>query len=84
MRLVLRMTADQFVVVDAVLSAVTHPSGTVLATCSGQRHVIDFGDNLSSQSEASDSDGERSLLRSSSISSFDRSYDNSLKVWDLS
>jgi len=67
---------------DPVTSTIVHSSGTVVATCSGQRLVNDYGEGDSSssdsesesesdseESEASDSDGSRTSQNSSDHSS---------------
>ena len=74
---------------DAVSSATLHPSGSVLATCSGQRHALppvrEVAD-LDSESDC-DSSSLSSLDSSSSISSSSQgpsqATDNSLKLWAL-
>ncbi|KAG4432246.1 hypothetical protein IFR05_012279 [Cadophora sp. M221] len=73
---------------DPVSSTVVHPSGTVVATCSGQRSSPAIGNsNEGSEdsdegSDEEDSDDEGSTsTRSSSLSS--RIPDNSIKVWSL-
>jgi len=78
---------------DAVSSATLHPTGSVLATCSGQRHweAPKGGDGVGSDSE-SDAESISSSTSSadfrsssSSISQTEASYksDNSLKLWAL-
>jgi hypothetical protein len=62
---------------DPVTSAVVHLSGTVVATCSGQRNAGRWRDEIS-ESEADDSDAS-----SSSSSSSRALYDNRLAVWAL-
>ncbi|KAK6442547.1 hypothetical protein LTR95_001208 [Oleoguttula sp. CCFEE 5521] len=63
---------------DAVSSAVWHPSGALLATCSGQRSFgkVDFGDNESSSDTDSESlsENEQSTIRQPN---------NTLKIWDF-
>ena len=76
---------------DAVSSATLHPSGSVLATCSGQRHALPSireGSDLDSESDCDSS--SLSSLNSSSPSSISASSqgqsqatDNSLKLWAL-
>lgn len=81
--------------IDAVCASVFHPSGTVLATCSGQRHI--FQPDSGSQSESDDDDDISSSVSlssssspssnassgSTSISASIRMFDNSLKIWAL-
>ena len=68
-------------VVDAVSSAVLHPTGTVLATCSGQRHL---GERVEKNWESEDDESEESSSGSSVGESVrGEGYDNSLKVWAL-
>ncbi|KAA6406696.1 MAG: hypothetical protein FRX48_09419 [Lasallia pustulata] len=66
---------------DAVSSAVLHPSGTVLATCSGQRRPTATGAESSESGGASD-DGLSSSAASAS-SETGCQADNSLKIWAL-
>lgn len=77
----------------AVSSAVLHPTGSVLATCSGQRHWESSPDQGWQDSD-SDSDSVSNTSSVSSVtskSSFDSSSqnrssqisDNSLKIWAL-
>lgn len=69
--------------VDPVSSTVVHSSGTVVATCSGQRSVPNLGDNDSSESESDSEDGSED---ENSLSHSVKSHgtpDNSIKVWSL-
>ena len=59
---------------DPVTSAVMHPSGSVMATCSGQRKA--FGLRGASSSSSSGSDGDDSEGESVA-------WDNSLKIWEI-
>ncbi|OQO09314.1 hypothetical protein B0A48_04712 [Cryoendolithus antarcticus] len=63
---------------DAVPSAVWHPSGALLATCSGQRLFakVDLGDDESSSDTDSESlsENEQSTIRQPN---------NTLKIWDF-
>lgn len=70
---------------DAVSSATVHSSGTVLATCSGQRHRIDpIALNSSLESSSCDEAGSvASIQRSAHEESTAMKVDNSLKVWAL-
>jgi hypothetical protein len=69
---------------DSVTSAVIHSSGTVAATCSGQRIFPSLGDD-----ESDDEDGEEQVNdgedQSSGHSSKhpSRTPDNSIKIWSL-
>lgn len=74
--------------IDPVGSIVLHPSGTVVATCSGQRAEF----NLADDSTSDDSDNESSDEQHASSSpqsharkakATGRTPDNSLKVWSL-
>jgi len=56
---------------DVVTSALVHPSGSVVATCSGSRKT--FGLEASDYSSGSDSEDANKGL-----------WDNSLKIWDIS
>ena len=77
---------------DAVSSTTLHASGSVLATCSGQRHAfppLRVVDDLESESE-SDCSSPSSLSSMSSVSSTNSSLprlppatDNTLKLWAL-
>jgi WD40 repeat protein len=70
---------------DAVTSAVVHPSGSVMATCSGQRKTFGLGtreldsgsDNNSSTSNNTADDNEGTKYRQVN-------WDNSLKIWEIS
>jgi WD40 repeat protein len=59
---------------DPVTSAVMHPSGSVMATCSGQRKT--FGLRSASPGSGSDSDSDDSEGESVA-------WDNSLKIWEI-
>jgi hypothetical protein len=77
------------VTIDPVTSTAVHSSGTVVATCSGQRRFPDASGDLSDE----ESDGEEYISdeddtisdQSSSISSkvIPRTPDNSIKLWSL-
>ena len=74
---------------DVVSSTVMHQSGSVLATCSGQRHY-DTNLELASQESSSHTESSRtsSLHSESSQSSLGPGsrgavFDNSLKIWAL-
>lgn len=58
--------------IDPVSSAVVHPMGSVVATCSGQKQFPDF----SKSDDGVDSDGCREDSTSARV-------DNTLKVWAL-
>lgn len=68
-----------------------HNSGTVVATCSGQRSEPEIGalDDLDTDSDSDESDrsvDNHSSSSSSSITSSEpisRTPDNSLKIWSL-
>ncbi|KAB8298314.1 hypothetical protein EYC80_002043 [Monilinia laxa] len=73
---------------DPIGSTVLHPSGTVVATCSGQRAEPkikddsasdDSGEDTSDDESASDSHRSQSMIREAT----GRTPDNSLKVWSL-
>ena len=82
---------------DAVCATILHPSGAVLATCSGQRHTFqqvselqgdsDDDNNIPTPSSLSSpspsSSGFSTSSRSSSTSASTSTFDNSLKVWAL-
>jgi hypothetical protein len=84
---------------DAVSSSVLHPTGSVLATCSGQRQFSTSGlpaqnqeKTLDSESESDSDDSSSASSSSKSPSSFTKSkphspsgnlFDNSLKIWAL-
>lgn len=57
---------------DAISSTVLHSTGSVVATCSGQRH-FDLLTDDSDDSDQPDSDG----------TALDFAVDSSLKIWDL-
>lgn len=82
---------------DPVSSTIVHSSGTVVATCSGQRTILDF-ENTDSDSEGSESsedetDDDEDPTNGSddsdgdssthSIKPIGRTPDNSIKVWSL-
>ena len=58
---------------DAITSTQVHPTGSVVATCSGQRRLAN---PMQTGSTCSDSDSEKSDYIA-------RNTDNSLKIWDL-
>jgi hypothetical protein len=77
-----------------VTSTIVHSSGTVVATCSGQRSEPIF-DDCESESEESDSDEDseqsssdddsevESSTSSLSVKLSSRTPDNSIKIWSL-
>lgn len=65
---------------DAVTSAVVHPGGSVMATCSGSRKTFGLGgrgitDDSSSSSGSDDTSDDESVK--------ERAWDNSLKIWEI-
>lgn len=75
-------------IIDPIGSTVLHPSGTVVATCSGQRAEPsikddtisdDSDEDISDDESASDSNRSQSMVRKAA----GRAPDNSLKVWSL-
>jgi hypothetical protein len=75
-----------------------HSSGTVVATCSGQRAIPDFedsdvssGDSESSEDETDEEDGDTNSYENSdgnesstySVKPTGRTPDNSIKVWSI-
>jgi telomerase Cajal body protein 1 len=77
-----------------VTSTIVHSSGTVVATCSGQRSTPVLGDSDSCSEESdSDEDSEEStsdddstdesVTSSQSPTLNSRTPDNSIKVWSL-
>lgn len=77
---------------DAVSSTTLHTSGSVLATCSGQRHslppvraVDDLGSESDSDTSSSGSLNSKSPLSSTSpsLQALPQGTDNSLKLWAL-
>ncbi|KAI9723956.1 MAG: hypothetical protein M1812_000674 [Candelaria pacifica] len=64
---------------DPVTSTVVHPSGSVVATCSGQRHDFPSG-SWGDDNESEDSDPDTSDSTCSSSLAKSRP-DNSLKIW---
>ena len=78
----------ELTVIDAISSTVLHPSGLVVATCSGSRHnppSIDFEGDLQSDSTYSDNDiPSPALSTSTSVGLTERNMDNSLKFWAVS
>ena len=62
---------------DSVSSATLHPCGTILATCSGQRHEPEPRDTLNElRSESTETSEDEPLYLPQNI-------DNSLKIWTL-
>jgi hypothetical protein len=69
---------------DPVSSTVVHSSGTVVATCSGQRTpLLSDEDDISSDEDESDSDASSGDQSTRSPRSTGRTPDNSIKVWSL-
>ena len=77
---------------DTVSSTTLHPSGSVLATCSGQRHSLpsarEFGDlDTESDNDSSSLDSSSSMTSLSSMNASLQSppeaKDSSLKLWAL-
>jgi hypothetical protein len=73
---VLKYTADVNVFADPVTSAILHSSGTVVATCSGQRS------SPYPREDESDSDSESDTSSHSSTAP-SPTPDNRIKVWSL-
>jgi hypothetical protein len=83
------------IVLDPIGSTIVHSSGTVVATCSGQRYTTGLGDDntISDDSSEESDDDDRSSIRhssgSASLASLKsvkpprRAPDNSIKVWSL-
>jgi hypothetical protein len=84
--------------VDPVTSTIVHSSGTVVATCSGQRSIPNFeeSDSGSEENERSDDERDEENDRTESTEDSDddesstysvkqtgRTPDNSIKVWSL-
>ena len=73
---------------DAVSSTTLHASGSVMATCSGQRHSLHslFAVDDSDSESDSDCSSPNSLGSTNSLSSMQRlpqAIDNTLKLWAL-
>ncbi|CAD6446272.1 4b9964d5-f52e-4aa1-8318-58c179e78714 [Sclerotinia trifoliorum] len=73
---------------DPIGSTVLHPSGTVVATCSGQRAETNINDDDTSTDSEEDSSDDESASDSQQSPSMirktkGRTPDNSLKVWSL-
>ena len=81
-RILFLKDADYFV--DPVSSTIVHSSGTVVATCSGQRSIPDFGDSEDdgSSDEGSSSSGENETP-TYSLNATSRTPDNTIKVWSF-
>jgi hypothetical protein len=75
---VLKYTANVNVFADPVTSAILHSSGTVVATCSGQRSF----QSLREDGSDSDSDSESDTSSHSSTAP-SPTPDNRIKVWSL-
>jgi telomerase Cajal body protein 1 len=71
----------QWVAHESVVSgAVVHPSGTVVATCSGKRMELDFDTESESESDGDDGSGEDGYSKNNLRQ---RAPDNSIKIWSL-
>ncbi|KAG4421972.1 hypothetical protein IFR04_004831 [Cadophora malorum] len=71
---------------DPVTSTAVHSSGTVVATCSGQRSSpgAGYSEGSADSNDSSDDDSDDSELSSACSSSLGlRTPDNSIKVWNL-
>ncbi|KAL2070507.1 hypothetical protein VTL71DRAFT_13533 [Oculimacula yallundae] len=77
---------------DPVTSTIVHPSGTVVATCSGQRSSPTFkssreeceeSDEDSSGESSDESSDDEGSTSTRSLSPSIRTPDNSIKVWSL-
>ena len=76
---------------DPICSTIIHSSGTVVATCSGQRNALNFDDDSLSSVDSDDERPEESASSSSTSSAaptssrnpLRRESDNSVKVWSL-
>ena len=67
---------------DPISSVGVHPSRTVIATCSGQRHLKDS--LAEDDSDSGDADSEAGIVDDSSSRASDPAmYDNTLKIWSL-
>lgn len=74
--------------IDPIGSTVLHPSGTVIATCSGQRIETNIdvdNDDDTSDEDSSDDESAPNSLQSPPRTPKDtgRAPDNNLKVWSL-
>ena len=77
-------TANASVFIDPVTSAILHSSGTVVATCSGQRSFPSLTDHESDLESDDEQDSEsESGSETSSHRAPSRTLDNSIKVWSL-
>ncbi|KAE8448672.1 hypothetical protein EG329_009098 [Mollisiaceae sp. DMI_Dod_QoI] len=64
---------------DPASSTAMHPSGSVVATCSGQRRRPDLEEDSDDENNEGDEDDEESLPATSHA----RASDNTLKVWNM-
>jgi hypothetical protein len=62
-----------------VSATIVHPSGMIVGTCSGQRHVSPETDE---ELEKAD-DGTETLLPSPPSHYAEQTFDNTLKVWKI-
>ena len=77
---------------DVVSSAVWHPAGAVLSTCSGQRHFLPEVQNVEASDSEDDSEisfrsslsaGSSSSEKSASHPKLNQCFDNSLAIWAI-
>lgn len=68
---------------DSVGSTVVHSSGTVVATCSGQRTRLDEAFDDDTDASSSDEESSSTPPLSASSASSESGIENSLKVWAL-
>ena len=73
---VLKYTANVNVLTDPVTSAILHSSGTVVATCSGERSFPSLREDESDSDSESDTSSHSSTAPSPTP-------DNRIKVWSL-
>lgn len=64
---------------DSVGSTAMHPSGSVVATCSGQRGNPGFTQSLESDSDSDDDESDEESV----ASTLEKTPDNTLKVWSI-
>lgn len=73
---------------DPIASTIVHSTGTVVATCSGQRSLrqVEVSDVDSDGSSSEEDDDESHLSSTSSHyskESAQKRFDNSVKIWSL-
>lgn len=68
---------------DPIGSTAMHPSGSVVATCSGQRGRPYLEEDSDDDDRNDDSDADSETVEPPTVKSHSREPDNTLKIWSI-